>query len=415
MSATDRPAILLFTASPALDPLERALQARGLAAVRVPTAEAGRQLLATRRGRAIAVLDTTRPSPYSFAAVYRLLHAPPAVPTLVLLAENAPPLSPAPPDAAPSLDDYARLPAPLEELVLRVQALVVRAGLSLPDQPALASSVPVVEPPRVRGRQVVAMFGPKGGVGRSTIATNLAVGLVQLYGKQVVLVDADLWFGDVSVLLDLHSNRSLASLIPVADQLDRELLRTVLVEHPSGVQAVLAPPDPALVETIPVALPARVAEAYRDLFDHVVIDTHPSMEEYILQLLDAADRIVVVTTPEMSSIRNTAQVLRLATALHLRDKMLLVLNRANSGIQVEHLEETVGMRVDVSIVSAGRRVVEAANHGLPVLLMDPLGKEQITRDLGRLVAKVAGEAEPRWDGRSSAPERRPLWRPPWTG
>ena len=134
MSATERPAVLLFTASPALDALEGALRARGLAAVRVPTAEEGRQLLATRRGRTIAVLDTTRPSTYSFAAVYRLLHEAPLVPTLVLLAESTPPLSPTAPDATNPLDDYARLPVQLEELALRVQALVVRAGLRLPDQ-----------------------------------------------------------------------------------------------------------------------------------------------------------------------------------------------------------------------------------------------------------------------------------------
>jgi pilus assembly protein CpaE len=139
------------------------------------------------------------------------------------------------------------------------------------------------------------------------------------------------------------------------------------------------------------------------------------MEEYILQLLDVADRIVLVTTPELSSIRNTAQVLRLAVDLQVRDKMVLVLNRSNSGVQLEQLEETVGMRVDVSIVSAGRRVVEAANHGLPVLLADPHGKEQITRDLGRLVAKLAGQPEPNWDAKASTAARRSLWRPRWSG
>jgi pilus assembly protein CpaE len=178
---------------------------------------------------------------------------------------------------------------------------------------------------------------------------------------------------------------------------------------------VLAPPDPSLVETIPTDLPARVANGYRALADFVVVDTHPSMEEYILQLLDVADRIILVTTPEMSSIRNTAQVLRLATELRLREKMVLVLNRSNSGVQLEHLQETVGMRVDASIVSAGRKVVEAANNGMPVLLVDPTGREQITRDLAKLVAMVAGEPEPRWDNKGPGPARRALWRPRWAG
>ncbi|HZR98377.1 MAG TPA: AAA family ATPase [Chloroflexota bacterium] len=415
MSTDGPPLVVLFTANPELEGLQGALGARGLHVVRVETVDAGRDLLATERPRAVAVLDTFRPSTYSFAAVYRLLHQDPPVPTLVLLSDG-PGAPPVPRDDS-ALDDYARMPARLDELVLRVQALVLRAGMTLPEAapPAAATAAaPPAGAPRLRSGEVIVMFGPKGGVGRSTIATNLAVGLAQRYGKQVVLVDADLWFGDVSVLLDLRGERSFATLVDHGDQLDVDVLSNVLVPHSSGIKALLAPPDPALVETIPPFLPARVATAYRALFDYVIVDTHPSMEEYMLQLLEVADRILLVTTPELSSIRNTGQVLKLASTLRLHDKLAIVLNRANSGVQLEHLEQTLGVRVDHTIVSAGPRVVEAANQGLPVLLMDPGGREQITRDLGRLVAKIAGEPEPQWDGKQAAP-RRSRWRPRWAG
>jgi pilus assembly protein CpaE len=420
MSIDAPPVVILFTANPELDELQAALGARGLNAIRVETVDAARELLAVDRPRAVAVLDTFRPSSYSFAAAYRLLHQDPPVPTLMLLTEG-PGAPPVPRDGS-TLDDYARMPARIDELALRIQALVLRAGLALPatapPPPPPPSHTPAAalsgDVPRFRNGEMIVMFGPKGGVGRSTIATNLAVGLAQRYEKQVVLVDADLWFGDVSVLLDLRGERSFASLVDHGDQLDLDVLRDVLVSHSSGIKALLAPPEPALVETIPPFLPARVATAYRALFDFVIVDTHPSMEEYMLQLLEVADRILLVTTPELSSIRNTGQVLKLANTLGLRDKLTIVLNRANSGVQMEHLEQTLGVRVDHTILSAGPRVVEAANQGMPVLLMDPGGREQITRDLGRLVAKIAGEPEPQWDGKPAA-TKRTRWRPRWAG
>jgi pilus assembly protein CpaE len=417
MNGNAAPLILLFTANPVLEDLQDALVARGLDAVRVGTVEAAQEILIVDRARCVAVLDTFRPSSYSFAAAYRLLHQDPPVPTLLLLSEG--PGQPPMPRETAAQDDYARMPARTDELVLRIQALVLRAGMALPaaappPAPVAPAAPPPVEHTRFRDGQLIVMFGPKGGVGRSTIATNLAVGLAQRYEKQVVLVDADLWFGDVSVLLDLRGEKSFASLVDHGEQLDLDVLRDVLVSHASGVRALLAPPEPAMVEMIPPYLPARVANAYRALFDFVIVDTHPSMEEYMLQLLEVADRILLVTTPELSSIRNTGQVLKLANTLGIRDKLTLVLNRANSGVQIEHLEQTLGVRVDFSMVSAGARVVEAANQGMPVLLMDPTGKELITRDIGKLVAHLAGEPNPSWDSKPSA-TRRSIWRPRWAG
>lgn len=407
MSASEAPAILLFLADPALAPLENALQARGLAAMRVRSLEDGRRLLAARRESSIAVLDTYHPVPFSFAAVYRLLHEAPAVPTLLLLHDRSghgPPV-----ESLAPLDDYARLPARIDELVLRVQALLVRAGLPVTGETAAGQATLAREAPRFHHGQMIAVYGPKGGVGRSTIAVNLAVGLARLYEQQVVLVDADLWFGDVPVLLDVQSEKSLVSLVDSAEHLDLDALREVLVPHASGVQVVFGSPEPSLVETIPPSLPARVASAYRTLFDFVVVDTHPSMEEAMVQLLETADRILLVTTPELSSIRATSEVLRVATQLGWAEKLLLVLNRANSGVRVDQIERALGMKVDATVVSAGPRVVDAANRGQPVLHTDTLGKEPITRDLVRLVARVAGAPEPPLSEGTPLP-RRPLWR-----
>src|SRR5205085_7713477 len=124
------PLVILFTANPELEELPAALSACSLNAVRVETVDAAREVLAVDRERAVAVLDTFRPSSYSFAAAYRLLHQDPPVPTLMLLTEG-PGAPPVPRDGS-ALDDYARMPARTDELVLRIQALVLRAGLALP-------------------------------------------------------------------------------------------------------------------------------------------------------------------------------------------------------------------------------------------------------------------------------------------
>ena len=404
--ADGQPRVLLFTAHPSLRGAEAAFKARGMHAVRADKLEDARALLETDRDVTVAVLDAYRPAPYSFGAVYALLHQDTPIPTLLLLPEGGTGANLLLGRDLAAQDDVVRMPVQVEELALRVQALMLRAGLQLRAAHPAPSEPSAEAASGLHQGQVIVMFGPKGGVGRSTIATNLAVGLAQFYGRKVALIDADLWFGDLPVLLDVRSERTMAALAHMGEHLDLDTLREVLVAHPSGVQVVLAPGDPAQVETIPADLPARLASAYRSLFDFVIVDTHPSMEEYMLQLLEVADRILLVTTPELAAIRSTGQALRLAPTLGWSDKLQLVLNRANSGVHVDQLEATLGVRVAATVVSAGPRVVDAANRGQPVLLADPQGREQVTRDLGRLVATIAGEAEPRWE----KPEKRGLLR-----
>jgi pilus assembly protein CpaE len=397
MNATSAPAVLLFTVDPSLAPLGRALQALGFEVLRATTEEEGRQMLATRRGVCLAVLDSTRGATYSADAVTKLLSQEPAVPTLMLIGADGGQAARLYHDG-PACFDYAKLPAPIEELVLRVQALCVRAGLSMTAAPQPRGERPL-------GTMVV-MFGAKGGIGRSMIAANLAVGLAQQYGHRVALVDADLWYSAQRVLLNLDSDKNIASLTRLDNPLDPDALREILVPHPSGVQVMLAPEEPWLVETIPADLPAGVARAYQREFDFVIVDTHPSTEEYVLQLLDAADRILLVTTPEVGPLRRTLEMLKLAPGLGWREKLLLVLNRADSGVWRDHIETTLDMRVDATIVSNGRLAVAAANEGVPLLQLDPLGKEQITRDVRRLVSCVAGEPDTGWE---VAPPRRRWW------
>jgi pilus assembly protein CpaE len=200
----------------------------------------------------------------------------------------------------------------------------------------------------------------------------------------------------VAVLLDLPREPSIADLVGFGEYLDPDVLRRVLHPHPSGVRVLCAPPQPALVETIPAALPARVARVCHTAFDFVVVDTGASLDEYVVEVLDVADRILLVTTPELGSLRSCREVVNLAPTLGWRDKLRLVVNRANVGVDLSQVEQTLGLPVTASIVSAQAQAVAGANLGKPMLVLDPTGTARVTRDLGGLVAQLVGEPEPQW-------------------
>src|SRR5581483_2387170 len=245
-SMNDQTTVVLFTGNPVLAPLGPALRAQGLHVLRARSDEEGRQALAACRGRCVVVLDATQPVGYSYRGASRLLCDPPAVPSLVLVDIDhvgAADLW----RKGPETFDYAHLPTPIEALLLRVRALCLRAGLPLPEPTAAAA-------PPEHGT-IVVMFGAKGGIGRSMIAANLAVGLTQHFGYKVALLDADLWYSAQRALLDLDSTKSIADLTHLEDPLDMDALRDALVPHSSGARVLLAPEEPWLFVIIPPGLP----------------------------------------------------------------------------------------------------------------------------------------------------------------
>jgi pilus assembly protein CpaE len=399
MNASPDPIVLMFTAAPELRHLEAALADAGLPTMRVTAIETARQILTAHRGAAIAVLDTSPDAPYSVDSAYRLLHQSTPVPTLLLLTRDGDSSLHA--ESVSALDDYAYLDDSGEELVRRAQVLSRRAALAAPVATGLGFGA--VQARFQRGQTVV-VYAPKGGVGKSTIAVNLAIGLTRLFHKDVALVDADLWFGDASVLLDVRARQSMTSLVASATDLDVEAIKSALVEHPAGFQVLRAPTDLMAVDEIPEYVPARLAVMCASMFDFVVVDGQPGLDEYMLQVLEGASQIVLVLTPELAVMRSTIRVLEVAPSLGWADKVLLVLNRADSGVPLREVEDAIGRPIDVTIETAWRRMIDAGNYGEPIMLTDPAGREQVTRDLGRLAARVAGEPEPNWAS------QMPAWR-----
>lgn len=240
--------------------------------------------------------------------------------------------------------------------------------------------------------RIVAVFGPKGGVGRTTLAVNLAVAAATELGQKTCLVDASFQFGDVGVLLNLNpKNKSIADLIPELESGEAESLETFVINHSSGIRVLLAPPSPEMAELITPAVTKRMLEALRETHDLVVVDCMSSFNDTTLAILDLADTVLTMLSLEITSIKNIRLFLEVAQQLgYDSDKVRLVLNRADSslGIRVADVEHSIGRRVDHTIVSDGRSVVYALNRGVPFFLSNR--EAQVSQDVLRLASAVAG-------------------------
>src|SRR5258706_3368594 len=243
------------------------------------------------------------------------------------------------------------------------------------------------------GGRVIAIFSPKGGVGRTTVAVTLAVAAATELGKSVVLMDGSFQFGDVGVLLNLNpKNKSIADLVPELEAGELESVDTFVINHSAGIRVLLAPPSPEMAELITPSGVKRVIEALRRRHDLVIVDCTSWFNETTLAILDAADVVLTMLSLEITSIKNMRLFLEVADQLgYEQNKIKLVLNRADSslGIRVADVESSIGRKVDHTIVSDGRSVVYALNRGVPFFLSNR--QAQVSQDILRLAQSVAGE------------------------
>ncbi len=241
--------------------------------------------------------------------------------------------------------------------------------------------------------RVVAVYSPKGGVGRTTIAVNTAVAAASEPGREVVLVDGSFQFGDVGVLLNLNPrNKSIADLIPELEAGgEPESLDTFVVTHSTGTKVLLAPPSPETAELVTPAAIRRVLEVLRAKSDLVIVDCAAAFNDSTLAILDTADVILTVLTLEITSIKNMRLFLEVADQLgYPQEKMELVLNRADSalGIRVADVEHSIGRKVGHTVVSDGRSVVYALNRGVPFFVSNR--EAQVSQDILRLARALLG-------------------------
>jgi pilus assembly protein CpaE len=271
------------------------------------------------------------------------------------------------------------------ELVRREQMQATREA-TMPPAVAGTSSGDVED------HQVVAVFSPKGGAGRTTIATNLALAIRRETDQRVALVDANLQFGDVGVLLNLNpKNRSMLDAVDGGEP-DRDIIESVMIDHSTGIRVLLAPPSPEGADLVTPVYLRKMVDTLRQSHDWVIVDLPSGLNDHSLGILDAADQILIVAALEITTIKNVRLFLEVADQLdYERSKLRLVINRSDSsqGIRIGDVEASIRRPIDGSIVSDGRLAVLAVNRGVPFVVSHP--ESPLSRDLVALAHTVVGD------------------------
>jgi pilus assembly protein CpaE len=222
-----------------------------------------------------------------------------------------------------------------------------------------------------RGR-IVTVFSPKGGTGKTVTATNLARRFAKYEGKNTLLLDLDLQFGDAAIMLGLEPEKTIYDLVVAPGELDSEKLAGYTTHHPSGLDILPAPLRPEDAELVTEAKLARLLEVARESYDVIVVDTSPFFHGPMLATLDRTDELLLVCgldVPTLKNVRLSLQTLELLA--FPQNRIRVVLNRANSkvGMKPGEVEGALEVKVRFELPSDGK-VPLAVNRGTPLVLAD---------------------------------------------
>ena len=237
--------------------------------------------------------------------------------------------------------------------------------------------------------RVISVFSPKGGVGKTTIAFNLAVSLSQL-GVTTALIDGSLQYGDLRSLLKVPDDAPSILDLPT-DRVQESDLHDVMWRDPAGVDILLAPPRVEMAEMVTVRDVEKTISILRRLYEAVVIDTPVSLSEVTLAFLDASDVILSIVTYDSTTIHNTIAVGEVFASIgYTAEKVHYLVNRADSSgvMSRDELARALGRRPDFEVVSDGRLVVQANNEGMPFVVASP--DAAVSRDVRRAAAMISG-------------------------
>ena len=392
---TSRPAIVIALHNPERTDVVEGLQDAGFDTIPLPNGASLADAFGPKNTSLIAVVDVAGDPAGAIARVRTARRGRPAGALTVVYSATDAELDGLAADL--ESDEVILRPWSVEALRWRVEAMAIRAQV-----PAGVTTDTVLSSGHVDGGwapavPVFAVFNPKGGVGKTTIATNLAAVLQLRKHMNVLLLDADTVTGHVGLSLGMPTGRSAAdSWVDEDAGYQHESLLELSALHSSGIRVASLATNPLTHATLD---PTRVADAIMEArhgVDAIVIDLHPSYSEMNLAVFAIADRILVPVTPDLPAMRAAIQLKEVAVEIGVRDRLAMIINRANSGVTVADMETTVGMKAIAHIRSAGLHFVWSANAGKS--LIDKFPKHPATQDFenlaDRLLSAHAGSPAP---------------------
>lgn len=219
--------------------------------------------------------------------------------------------------------------------------------------------------------KVITVFSTKGGVGKTTIASNLAVSLARTTKKNVAVVDLDLQFGDVAIMLNVSVKNTISDIVKDFNLLDSETIDDYLSSHFSGVKVLPAPIKPEYAEFVTAEHIQKIIKMLKQKYHYIIVDTPASFNEVILTVLDVSDKILMVSTLDLPTIKNIKSGLEIMKSLHYsQNKVSIILNKAseNYGIKFKDFEETLKYPIWVNIPEDSTTVITSANKGFPFVM-----------------------------------------------
>jgi pilus assembly protein CpaE len=268
-------------------------------------------------------------------------------------------------------DDVMAKPFDARELEARVEALLLRFQRSK-DLSAIVSTDGVTV---TRTRRVVAVHSPKGGVGTSTVAANIAMAAAQHKPDRVVIVDLDLQFGQIATHLNIQPRQTITDVVRDDAALrEAELLRTYATRHDSGLHVLAGPSGPEAAELVTAEHVDRILTTLLDTYDQVVIDTGSWLDERTLRAFEHAETVLFVVNPEIATLKAVAALVEyLNEAGTVAGKTTFVLNNtfAREILKLRDVEQALGTKVGADLPYDPFLYLKAVNEGVPIVLGAP--------------------------------------------